>query len=92
MNGVHDMGGMHGMGPIEAEPNEPVFHKPWEGRVYALSVAHSVGGVEDAIGAVFDSILKVFQQLTISGCLTMSAGSQSVSTDYSEANSPQKLN
>ncbi len=36
MNGVHDMGGMHGMGPIEPEPNEPVFHEPWEGRVYAL--------------------------------------------------------
>ncbi|MEE8117555.1 MAG: nitrile hydratase subunit beta, partial [Gemmatimonadales bacterium] len=37
MNGVHDMGGMHGMGPIEPERNEPVFHEPWEGRVYALT-------------------------------------------------------
>ena len=36
MNGVHDMGGMHGMGPILSEANEPVFHEPWEGRVYAL--------------------------------------------------------
>ena len=36
MNSVHDMGGMHGTGPIEPEPNEPVFHEPWEGRVYAL--------------------------------------------------------
>ena len=36
MNGVHDMGGMHGMGPLEPESNEPVFHEPWEGRVYAL--------------------------------------------------------
>ena len=36
MNSVHDMGGMHGMGPIEPEPNEPVFHEPWEGRVFAL--------------------------------------------------------
>ena len=26
MNGVHDMGGMHGMGPISHEANEPVFH------------------------------------------------------------------
>ena len=26
MNGVHDMGGMHGMGPIRYEKNEPVFH------------------------------------------------------------------
>jgi len=30
MNGVHDMGGMHGMGPIAPEPNEPVFHARWE--------------------------------------------------------------
>jgi nitrile hydratase beta subunit len=36
MNGIHDMGGMHGMGPIEEEHNEPVFHHPWEGRVFAL--------------------------------------------------------
>lgn len=36
MNGVHDMGGMHGMGPIEYESNEPVFHEPWEARVLAL--------------------------------------------------------
>jgi len=39
MNGVHDMGGMHGMGPVHAEQNEPVFHEPWEGRVYAMTRA-----------------------------------------------------
>jgi nitrile hydratase len=42
MNGVHDMGGMHGFGPVKPEPNEPVFHAPWEGRVLALRRA--VGG------------------------------------------------
>jgi nitrile hydratase len=31
------MGGMQGMGAIEHESNEPTFHSPWEGRVYALS-------------------------------------------------------
>lgn len=36
MNGIHDMGGMHGMGPIEREENEPVFHSVWESRVYAF--------------------------------------------------------
>ncbi|HXS21296.1 MAG TPA: nitrile hydratase subunit beta [Steroidobacteraceae bacterium] len=36
MNGVHDMGGMHGMGPVQPEPNEPVFHHRWEARVFAL--------------------------------------------------------
>src|SRR5260370_6718371 len=36
MNGVHDMGGMDGFGPVVHEKNEPVFHADWEGRVYAL--------------------------------------------------------
>ena len=39
MNGVHDMGGQQGMGPVEHEKNEPVFHAAWEGRVYALTRA-----------------------------------------------------
>ena len=39
MNGVHDMGGQHGMGPVEYEKDEPVFHAAWEGRVYALTRA-----------------------------------------------------
>ena len=37
MNGVHDMGGMHGMGPIRYEKDEPVFHQIWEGRVWAMT-------------------------------------------------------
>lgn len=36
MNGLHDVGGMHGFGAVEIEANEPVFHKRWEGRVFAL--------------------------------------------------------
>ena len=36
MNGVHDMGGMHGFGPIDIETDEPVFHEEWEGRVYGM--------------------------------------------------------
>lgn len=38
MNGVHDMGGMHGFGPMVPEENEPVFHKEWEGRVFGMTV------------------------------------------------------
>jgi nitrile hydratase len=39
MNGIHDMGGMHGMGPIEYEENEPVFHTRWEASVLAMTLA-----------------------------------------------------
>jgi nitrile hydratase beta subunit len=39
VNGVHDMGGMHGFGPVEPEPNEPVFHSAWEARALAMNRA-----------------------------------------------------
>ena len=41
MNGIHDMGGMQNMGPLVYEKDEPVFHAPWEGRVYAIRRALS---------------------------------------------------
>ncbi|HEV8673911.1 MAG TPA: nitrile hydratase subunit beta [Methylomirabilota bacterium] len=39
MNGVHDMGGMHGFGAVAREENEPVFHADWERRAFALTLA-----------------------------------------------------
>ncbi len=44
MNGVHDMGGMQGYGPIDIEQNEPVFHDDWEKRMFALFLAVFAGG------------------------------------------------
>jgi len=45
MDGVHDMGGMDGFGKVEPEPNEPVFHEPWEGRVMAMNRAMGAVGI-----------------------------------------------
>ncbi len=39
MNGVHDLGGMHGFGPVVREADEPVFHHDWERRAFALTLA-----------------------------------------------------
>jgi len=39
VNGIHDMGGMHGFGPVAPERDEPVFHGDWEARVLALNRA-----------------------------------------------------
>ncbi len=39
MNGIHDMGGMHGFGKVVPEVGEPVFHGDWEGRVVGLQRA-----------------------------------------------------
>jgi len=44
MNGIHDLGGMHGMGPVGPEANEPVFHEGWEGRMFALMISTFGGG------------------------------------------------
>ncbi|HMG52133.1 MAG TPA: nitrile hydratase subunit beta [Kofleriaceae bacterium] len=41
MNGAHDLGGMHGFGPVVAEPDEPVFHAEWERRTFGLTLAMS---------------------------------------------------
>lgn len=48
MNGVHDMGGMHGLGPLAPETDEPVFHHAWEGRVHAMTLASPTRGNIDA--------------------------------------------
>jgi len=36
MNGIHDLGGMHGMGPIAPPAVEPVFKFDWERTVFSL--------------------------------------------------------
>ena len=36
MNGPHDLGGIDGCGPVVKEANEPVFHSPWEKRVFGM--------------------------------------------------------
>jgi nitrile hydratase len=38
-NTIHDMGGMHGFGPVIREADEPVFHEPWEGRFWGTRQA-----------------------------------------------------
>lgn len=44
MDGIHDMGGMDGFGKVDPEPNEPVFHEGWEGRVLAMNKAMGASG------------------------------------------------
>lgn len=44
MNGGQDLGGEHGFGPVNPEPNEPVFHAEWERRAFALTLAMSMPG------------------------------------------------
>ncbi len=38
MNGPHDLGGQMGFGPVAPEPNEPIFHAPWETRALGVTL------------------------------------------------------
>jgi nitrile hydratase beta subunit len=44
MDGAQDMGGVEGFGPVQPEPNEPVFHADWERRAFALTLAMGMPG------------------------------------------------
>ena len=44
MNGVHDMGGLQGFGPVQPERHEPVFHADWERRALAVTLAMGAAG------------------------------------------------
>jgi nitrile hydratase subunit beta len=44
VDGIHDLGGLHGFGAVGREDGEPVFHAPWEGRTVGLVVATGLAG------------------------------------------------
>jgi len=44
MNGIHDCGGMDGLGTMVPESAEPVFHAEWERRVFGLLWALGFNG------------------------------------------------
>lgn len=49
MNGAHDMGGMHGFGPVEPDETSrggcaPTFKTAWERRVFGLTLAMGATG------------------------------------------------
>jgi nitrile hydratase beta subunit len=44
VNGAQDMGGQMGFGPIEEEPDEPVFHADWEKHAFGLTLAMGLTG------------------------------------------------
>jgi nitrile hydratase subunit beta len=58
MNGVHDMGGMDGFGPVVREQNEPVFHADWEGRAFALASL-----ARRAVQANFDELRHAIERI-----------------------------
>ncbi len=44
MSRVHDMGGRFGDGPVEPDPNEPLFKEDWHARALAVTLASGALG------------------------------------------------
>ena len=38
MNGIHDCGGRDGYGPIDIDPEQPIFHADWERRMFGMFI------------------------------------------------------
>ena len=51
MNSAHDVGGMHGFGPVVAEEDEPYFHAAWERSAFAVNLL----GIGQGITGTLDS-------------------------------------
>ena len=45
MDGVHDLGGVAGFGPVEREAGEPVFHHAWERDIFRVNGAVMTTGL-----------------------------------------------
>ena len=45
MNGVHDLGGTDGLGPVPVEENEPVWHADWEKAAFSFFAASFRAGL-----------------------------------------------
>lgn len=58
MDGIHDMGGMHGFGSIPIDDHEAVFPESWQGRVFACNLALSIqtGGNVDRFRFLIESM------------------------------------
>jgi len=67
MNGGHDLGGMMGFGPIDPEPEEPVFHAEWERRMFAIEMATGAAG-----GWPIDEARHTHERATPTAYLSMS--------------------
>ena len=46
MDGIHDLGGKHGFGPVQLEKDEEQFHDEWEARARAIVMAMNRAPIE----------------------------------------------
>jgi nitrile hydratase len=52
VDGIHDLGGRQGFGPVVVEHDEPTFHAPWERHARAITYA-AIGNAPNASTSLF---------------------------------------
>ena len=67
MDGIHDLGGMQGFGPVGHSAAEPVFHDRWEALAFAL-----LWVVEDALDATEGELRYAMERMDPGHYLTAS--------------------
>ena len=67
MDGIHDLGGMQGIGPVGHSAAEPVFHDRWEALAFAL-----LWVVEDALDATEGELRYAMERMDPGHYLTAS--------------------
>ncbi len=99
MNGIHDMGGMHGFGPIPIEHDEPVFHTEWEAKAMALTIAMAAWrkwNLDRSRFAreqlsTFDYMQFTYYERWIGGLVNLMVETDLVSVDELESGEPSKI-
>jgi nitrile hydratase len=98
MDGAQDMGGVRGFGPVQPEPNEPVFHAEWERRAFALTLAMGMPGGWNIDMSRFaredrphqDYLGKSYYQIWLAGLERLMLERDLVSSDEIEAGHAQR--
>ena len=67
MDGIHDLGGVEGFGPVEVEPDEPWFHHEWERRVMRAVSATRFRPAQHNGAPVAVNLIWLFEQTTVKG-------------------------
>ena len=90
MNGIDDFGGMHGLGRIVREENEPVFHAEWERRAFGMFAGTFVSPATRSTSFVMLSRISI--RPIISSCPITSIGCMHSRISWSSAASLRAKN
>jgi len=96
MDGAHDMGGVPWCGPVQPEPNEPMFHAEWERRAFAITLAMGMPGGWNIDMSRFaredrppdEYLAKIYYKISLAGFESLTLERGLIAPDKIEAGRP----